>query len=90
MEKLNIDKKEIFATQPYDVGSRETKSTAAIIPKKIVNLFGIDKNTIFLIKANKDRMEIIIQIIDNKELKPKLFADKKALQPHPQTISVNH
>jgi hypothetical protein len=82
--------KRIFSSQPYLVGSKVTKSTAAVIPKKIVNLFGINTNTVFLIKTNKARREIIIQIIDNKKLKPKLSEDKDALQPYPQTISLDH
>jgi hypothetical protein len=91
LEKLNINKiKEIYATQPYDVGSREAKSTAAIIPKKIVRLLGIDNSTVFLIKPNRSKRQLIIQVIDNKEFKPKLSEDKEALQTHPQTISLNH
>lgn len=33
---MSINKiKEIYTTQPYDVGSKDTKSTAAVIPKKL-------------------------------------------------------
>ena len=58
--------KDIFVIQPYEVGQRDRKSTALIIPAAIVKRSHIDKNSILILEQENDR-KINIAIVTDVE-----------------------
>lgn len=55
--------KEIYAIQPYQVGSNKSKSLAVILPKQITEDWNIDQSTIFSLKVDKKSNILILKSI---------------------------
>ena len=55
--------KNIYALQPYQVGSKNAKSLAIVIPAKIVRKFHIDTSTIFTLEGDDNTKKITLQTI---------------------------
>ena len=55
--------KEIYAIQPYQVGSNKSKSLAVILPKKITEEWEINQSTIFSLKVDKNSKTLILKSI---------------------------
>lgn len=55
--------KYIYAVQPYQVGSRERKSLALIIPARITKECSINPSTIFSIQVDPSKKIITLQMI---------------------------
>lgn len=69
-----MSNKQIHVVQPYDVGPKSRPCKAIIIPSKLVKDFSIDKNTIFVIKPDKNYDKLILEkifhgnVVENKNV----------------------
>jgi antitoxin component of MazEF toxin-antitoxin module len=62
--------KSLYAIQPYEVGSKDGKSLALIIPAKVAKQCNVDTSTVFTLRVDEDRKRITLQtfneiIMDN-------------------------
>jgi heterodisulfide reductase subunit A-like polyferredoxin len=62
--KLYMSSKITYVSQPYQVGHRDRKSLAFIIPAKIVKKYNIDPSTIFAVRADQQTNSIVLKIVD--------------------------
>ena len=53
-----------YIIRPYKVGSKERKSTVITIPVKIVEEYGINTNTLFILKPESTKKLILFNISD--------------------------
>lgn len=53
-----------YALQPYQVGSRDRKSLAVIIPAKVAKQYNIDKSTVFTLHVDYDKKRLMLQMIE--------------------------
>ncbi|MFL6457937.1 MAG: hypothetical protein ACJ71G_13355 [Nitrososphaeraceae archaeon] len=56
--------KSLYALQPYQVGSKDRKSLALIIPAEITKQYNIDKSTVFTLQVDDDKKRLMLQMID--------------------------
>ena len=79
--------KEIYAIQPYEVGSNKSKSLAVILPKKITEEWEIDQSTIFSLKVDKKSKILILKSIkDDFTNKNRVAVDKSSLASNQQLL----
>jgi antitoxin component of MazEF toxin-antitoxin module len=69
--------KSVYALQPYQVGSKDGKSLALIIPAKVAKQYNIDESTVFTLRVDEDTKRIMLQtaneiIMDNNNHGQKL------------------
>ena len=58
--------KNLYVIQPYRVGPKDRKSLVLGIPAAIAKKYNIDRNTIFVLKAEMTNNRLILEkIIDN-------------------------
>ena len=76
--------KKVYAVQPYQVGQKERKSTAVIIPAGIVKEFNIDKNTILILKPYQNG-KLTIETIKGSEQ-----FDQKSMMPVEKSIAASN
>jgi hypothetical protein len=65
--------KNVYVVQPYEVGSRERKSLAIIIPASIARKYDVNKSTILALSINEKGERIMLQkvkVIDQIMMKP--------------------
>jgi antitoxin component of MazEF toxin-antitoxin module len=71
MLHIFISMKSMYALQPYQVGSKDGKSLALIIPAKVAKQYNVSTSTVFTLKADEDTKRIMLQqtlneiIVDN-------------------------
>jgi hypothetical protein len=53
--------KTFYVLQPYQVGSKRSKSLALVIPAKVVRECNIDTSTVFALRTNVDTKHITLQ-----------------------------
>jgi antitoxin component of MazEF toxin-antitoxin module len=53
--------KEMYAIQPYMVGSRNAKSLALIIPAEVTKQYEINTSTVFILRIDRKAKCIILQ-----------------------------
>jgi antitoxin component of MazEF toxin-antitoxin module len=53
-----------YALQPYQVGSKDRKSLAVIIPVEVTKHYNIDKSTVFTLQVDDDKKRLMLQMID--------------------------
>jgi len=56
--------KELYAIQPYQVGSKNAKSLALIIPAKVTREYNINTSTVFALRTDKDTKRIRLRNMD--------------------------
>jgi len=59
-----IDMKAIYALQPYEVGSKDRKSLALIIPAKVAKRYNVDVSTVFTLQVDEAKKRILLQTLD--------------------------
>ena len=59
-----IDMKAIYALQPYQVGSKDRKSLALIIPAKVAKRYNVDVSTVFTLQVDEAKKRILLQTLD--------------------------
>ena len=55
--------KNVYALQPYQVGSRNGKSLAIVIPAQVAKKYDIDISTIFALKADDNTRTVTLQTV---------------------------
>jgi hypothetical protein len=55
--------KDVYALQPYQVGSRNGKSLAIVIPAQVAKKYDIDTSTIFALKGNDSTRMVTLQTV---------------------------
>jgi antitoxin component of MazEF toxin-antitoxin module len=55
--------KKMYAVQPYQVGPKNKKSLAVVIPSKLAKEFGVDTSTIFATYVDKSDNTISLQMV---------------------------
>ena len=79
--------KEIYAIQPYQVGSNKSKSLAVILPKRITEDWNIDSSTIFSLKIDKKNKILILKSIkDEVSNKNIVTVDKSSVATSQQLL----
>jgi antitoxin component of MazEF toxin-antitoxin module len=74
--------KSLYALQPYQVGSKDCKSLALIIPSKVAKQYNVDTSTVFTLRVDEDIKRITLQqtvndvIMDNNHYGQKLIPQK--------------
>lgn len=60
--------KDIFVTQPFQVGSKSAKSRsmAVVIPHEVVKQYRIGTSTVVIFRTNSAKKTIILQTIEEK------------------------
>ena len=76
--------KKIYAIQPYEVGQKERKSTAMIIPSGIVKEFNIDKNTVLILRPHQNGTLTIETIRGSEQF------DQKSMIPVEKSIAASN
>jgi hypothetical protein len=66
--------KSVYALQPYQVGSRNGKSLAIVIPAQVAKKYDIDTSTIFALKGDDSARTVTLQTV------PKLSGIKKNIE----------
>lgn len=56
--------KNIYALQPYEVGSKYRKSLALIIPAKVTKRYNVGPSTVFTLRVDESKKRIMLQMID--------------------------
>jgi antitoxin component of MazEF toxin-antitoxin module len=59
-----IDMKAIYALQPYQVGSKDRKSLALIIPAKVAKRYNVDVSTVFTLQVDEAKKRILLQTLN--------------------------
>lgn len=79
--------KEIYAIQPYQVGSNKSKSLAVILPKRITEEWNIDQSTIFSLKVDKKSRILILKSIKDDFSNEKIVTvDKSSVASNQQLL----
>jgi hypothetical protein len=60
---MNNLSKKIYAVQPYQVGHKDKKSLALIIPSKLAKEYGVNTSTIFATYVDKNDNTISMHMI---------------------------
>lgn len=55
--------KAIYALQPYEVGSKDGKSLALIIPAKVAKRYNVDTSTVFTLRVDENTKRIMLQTL---------------------------
>jgi hypothetical protein len=63
--------KNVYALQPYEVGSTKAKSLAIVIPSRVAKKFDIDTSTIFILNWDEITKIVTLQTISTRN-SPKL------------------
>lgn len=80
--------KNVYVIQPYHVGQKDRKSTAVIIPADIVKEFNINKNTILILRRDKNRTITIETITESEKIDQKdMISVDKSFQASGQQVS---
>jgi len=66
MHKLFMFPRNVYATQPYLVGSKGRKSLAIIIPARLVKEYDVDTSTIFAVRADKRTKSILMYMVPSQ------------------------
>jgi hypothetical protein len=66
--------KSVYALQPYQVGSKNRKSLAIVIPAQVAKKFDIDTSTIFTLKGDESTRTVTLTTV------PKLGGVKKNIE----------
>jgi hypothetical protein len=57
----------VYAIQPYQVGTKDRKSLAIIIPAEITREYNIDSSTVLVLRVNQKTRRITLQTINAVE-----------------------
>jgi hypothetical protein len=57
--------KTTYAVQPYEVGQKDRKSLALVIPARLARECDIDPSTIFAIRKDIDNKRLILEMVKN-------------------------
>jgi antitoxin component of MazEF toxin-antitoxin module len=57
-------KKEVYAVQPYKVGSKNANSLAVILPAMVVKEYNVNTSTVFALRADDKTKKIVLQTIN--------------------------
>jgi antitoxin component of MazEF toxin-antitoxin module len=55
--------KYVYALQPYQVGSKNGKSLAIVIPAEVAKKYNIDTSTIFALKGDDDTKIVTLRTV---------------------------
>lgn len=59
----NMNKKHLYAVQPYHVGSKDGKSLAIVIPADLTRKYDINTDTIFAVMDNDKKRIVTLQMV---------------------------
>lgn len=55
--------KDVYAIQPYQVGSKHGRSLAIVIPAKVAKKYNIDTSTIFALRGDENTRTVSLQMV---------------------------
>lgn len=58
---ISLHMKNVYAIQPYYVGSKNGKSLAIVIPAKVARKYNLDTSTIFALKTDDITNTVTLQ-----------------------------
>jgi antitoxin component of MazEF toxin-antitoxin module len=73
--------KSTYILQPYEVGSKKSKSLALVIPAKVVKQYQINTSTAFTLRANAETNLVTLQQTWYDEKRDNQKGTKPAEQP---------
>ena len=59
--------KNVYALQPYQVGSKNGKSLVVLIPAEVAKKYNIDTSTIFTLKGDDKSKTVTLQTVQRLE-----------------------
>lgn len=59
----NMNKKHLYAVQPYHVGSKDGKSLAIVIPAYLARKYDMNTDTIFAVMDNDKKRIVTLQMV---------------------------
>jgi antitoxin component of MazEF toxin-antitoxin module len=65
--------KDVYVVQPYEVGSKERKSLAMIIPAEIAREYNVSRSTVLALSIN-EKDKITLQKVNVADLKNMMIA----------------
>jgi len=82
LSMLYVDMKQVYALQPYQIGSKDGKSLALIIPAKVARQCNVNTSTVFTLRVDEGTKRIMLQtlneiIADNNSHGQKLEISQK-------------
>jgi hypothetical protein len=76
--------KTTYAVQPYQVGQKDRKSLALVIPARLARECDIDPSTIFAIRRDSDSKRLILEMMKNYD-EEKMVSAKSSRASRRQT-----
>lgn len=61
---LYVDMKQVYVLQPYQVGSKDGKSLALIIPAKVARQCSVNTSTVFTLRVDEGTKRIMLQTLN--------------------------
>jgi hypothetical protein len=60
---ITMIRKDVYVVQPYEVGTKERKSLAIIIPAEIAREYKIDPSAVLILKINQQTNVITLHVL---------------------------
>jgi hypothetical protein len=60
-------RKDVYVVQPYEVGTKERKSLAIIIPAEIAREYKIDPSAVLILKINQQTNGITLRVLSTAD-----------------------
>ncbi len=79
--------KNVYALQPYQVGSKNGKSLAIVIPAKVAKKYNIDTSTIFTLKGDDNTKTVTLQTMQRLDKNITFIPAGQSLEASSQQIS---
>ena len=64
LSMIYVNMKQVYALQPYQVGSKDGKSLALIIPAKVARQCNVNMSTVFTLRIDQDSKRIMLETLN--------------------------
>jgi hypothetical protein len=79
--------KSVYALQPYQVGSKQSKSLALVIPSKVAKEYHIDISTVFALRADGKTKKITLETVKGIDEQKNVIPAEESFQACSQQVS---
>jgi hypothetical protein len=79
--------KSVYALQPYQVGSKQSKSLALVIPSKVAKEYHIDISTVFALRTDWKTKKITLESIKGLDEQKNMIPTEESFQASSQQVS---
>jgi hypothetical protein len=82
-----MHKRAVYAIQPYQVGSKQSKSLALVIPSKVAKEYHIDISTVFALRADGNTNKITLEAVKGIDEQKNVIPAEESFQASSQHVS---